>query len=163
MKLKKTMNGDWINLSQAQSLYVAEMTEGPFAKSNTYRLAIYARYSPSQVYVLSVFEPSEGELTQKIKNSMWMAANHYLDELVAEVNQTQSVVVSGVKITKDDIETLNSIKAAIESLSSILTPDEKFANELNEKSKLRNAVATVYNATDEKPKKRTPRKAKDAE
>jgi hypothetical protein len=100
---------------------------------------------------------------------MWMTANHYLDELVAEVNQTQSVVVSGVKITKDDIETLNSIKQAFEGLSSILTPDEKFANELNEKSKLRNAVAggiiEGMNKPGEviNPKKRAPRKAKDAE
>lgn len=139
MRLEKTLQGDWINLEQAQSLYVAEMqNNNPYGPtSDFYRVALYARFSPQQIYVIKVYTHS-GEDTPEIRKAVWINAKKDLDELANELkNESQPVALS--KEDKLLLEQLNKINEAFEGLTKL-----EFTG-----------PATVLSAG---PKKRAPRK-----
>lgn len=104
MHLRKTLNGDWVNLDQAQSLYVAEIQGSPFAKSDGFRLGIYARFSPQQTHLLYSYEPTDDSLATK--NRTWLKANADLDKLVNEL-KTEKAILS-VETMKNPIATLDN-------------------------------------------------------
>ncbi len=100
MKMSKTMSGDYINLDNVQTFYVAEIMNGLL---RTGKVGIYARLNASQTYLLKIYELADPSLGMDyLKNK----AQEDLDYTLANLDNGASFDHKPV-LTPEETEKLN--------------------------------------------------------